>query len=52
MKSDAADQLEDLGQLVEESDVDEGELGAAVDQVDVHAQPPASLHVHLDDAGE
>ena len=39
-------------QLVEEPDVDQGVLGAAVDQVDVHAQPAPRLDVHLDDAGE
>src|SRR5262249_1078523 len=47
-----ADQLEDLGQLVEEADVDQGVLGPAVDQVDVDPQAPPGLDVHLDDAGE
>ena len=35
------DQLQDIGELVEESDVDQGELGSAVDQVDVDPQPPS-----------
>ena len=47
-----ADQLEDVDQLVEEPDVDQGVFGAAVDQVDVHAQPAPGLDVHLDHAGE
>ena len=47
-----ADQLEHVGQLVEEADVDQRVLGAAVDQVDVHPQPAPGLDVHLDHAGE
>src|SRR5262249_41557122 len=47
-----ADQLEDLGELVEEPHVDQRILGPAVDQVDVDPEPTPGLHVELDDAGE
>ena len=47
-----ADQLEHVGQLVEEPDVDQGEFRAAVDQVDVHPHPALRLVVHLDHARE
>ena len=46
------DQLEHVGQLVEEADVDQGVLRAAVDQVDVHPHPALRLVVHLDHARE
>ena len=46
------DQLQDVGQLVEEADVDQGVFRAAVDQVDIDPHPAASLVVHLDHAGE
>ena len=47
-----AGQLEHVGQLVQEADVDQGVLGASIDQVDVHPHPAAGLVVHLDHAGE
>ena len=47
-----ADQLEDVGQLVEEADVDQRVFLAAVDQVDVHAEAASRLDVQLDHAGE
>ncbi len=46
------DQFQHVGQLVEESDVDQGEFGTAIDQVDVHTQAPPRLVVHLQDAGK
>ena len=46
------DQLDDLVDRVEVADVDEQELAAAVDEIDVDAQAPAGLVVHLDDVGE
>ncbi len=47
-----ADQLDDLVDGVQVADVDEQELAAAVDEVDVDAQAAAGLVVHLDDAGK
>ena len=44
-----ADQLDDLVDRFQQADVDENELGAAVDEVDVDPEPPAGLVVHLDD---
>src|SRR5207249_2328211 len=48
----APDQLDDLLHRIEIADVDQDELAAAVDQVDVHPEAPAGLKVHLDDTGE
>ena len=45
-----ADQLEHVRELIEEADVDRGELGAAVDEVDVHTQSTTGLVVHLQHA--
>src|SRR5262249_46214061 len=47
-----ADQLDQLVHVIQVAHVNEQELRAAVDQVDVDAQAPASLVVHLDDARE
>src|SRR5262249_16321804 len=46
------DQFDDFLDRVEETDVDEHELAAAVDQVNVHSQPPSGLVIHLDDVWE
>ena len=37
---------------VKVADVDKNEFGAAVDEIDVHAQAPAGLVVHFDHVGE
>jgi hypothetical protein len=47
-----AGQLQDVAQLVQEPDVDQGVLAASIDQIDVHTHPAAGLIVHLDHAGE
>ena len=47
-----ADQLDDFVDGFEIADVDQDELAAAVDEIDVDAQPPAGLVVHLDDVRE
>src|SRR5262249_59416810 len=43
-----ADEVDDLREGVEPADVDEQELGAAVDEIDVDPQAPAGLVVQLD----
>ena len=46
------DQFQHVGEFVEEADVDQGVLPAAVDQVDIDPHPAPGLVVHLDHAGE
>jgi hypothetical protein len=41
------DQLQHVGEFIQESHVDEGKFGAAVDEVDVHPHPAPRLVVHL-----
>ena len=45
------DQFDDFLDRIEIADVDEQELAAAVDEINVDAQAPAGLVVHLDDVG-
>ena len=45
-----ADQLEDFGELVEEADVDQRVLRAAVDEVNIHPKSASGLDIELDDA--
>ncbi len=47
-----ADQLDDLPDGILVADVDEQELGAAINEIDVDTQPSAGLVVHLDDVGK
>ena len=47
-----ANQIDDLVGRFQIADVDQQELAAAVDEIDVDAQPPAGLVVHLDDVRE
>src|SRR5262249_54183757 len=47
-----ADQLDDLVDGLLQADVDEEELAAAVDEIDVDAEGTARLVVHLDDVRE
>ena len=42
------DQFQDVGELVEEADVDQGVFGPAVDQINVNPQAPSGLDIHLD----
>ena len=44
-----ANQLDDLVDGVEIADVDQQEFAAAIDEIDIDAQPAAGLVVHLDD---
>ena len=46
------DQLQHVGQLVEEADVDQGEFRPAINQIDVDAHPALRLVVHLENARE
>ena len=46
------DQLQHVGQLVEEPDVDQGEFRPAINQIDVHAHPALRLVVHFEHARE
>ena len=47
-----ADQLDDLVHGFQIANVDEGEFRPTVDEVDVDAEAPAGLVVHLDDVGK
>src|SRR5579884_2532307 len=47
-----ANQLDDFVDGIEVADVDEKKLVAAIEKIDVDAQAPAGLVVHLDDSGE
>jgi len=44
-----ANQLDDFIHRLDVADVDEDELAAAIDQIDIDPQAAASLVVHLDD---
>jgi hypothetical protein len=49
VKIHPAYQIDNLGNRVQVTDVDEKELTAAVDEIDVDPQPPPSLVIQLDD---
>ena len=46
------DHLHDLFHVLGEADVDQHPLPVVIDQIDVAADPPPGLVVHLDDTGE
>src|SRR5262249_52817776 len=48
----APNQFDDFVHRFEKTDVDENEFAAAVDEIDIYAEPPTGLVVHLDHVGK